>query len=218
MNISKTNIEWLKYIALMNERPHHFSSCDELKIIIDEKIVTEFESRTHKTIGVTYESPYRIMVVDLVYDGDNYFAYERIIPAVDTGAVVIIPVYNDKFILLNQFRHSMRAHQYAFPRGFAEHNLTADENCKKELLEELGCTVKNTKFLGTTIADSGLCGDKVNVYLCEINSYEEKQGYEGISSVLELSMEDFSKYIVENKINDGFSLSAFAMYVCQNHI
>lgn len=201
----------------MNERPNYFSSCNELEIITDERIVTEFETKTQRTIGVTYESPYRIMLVDLVFDGKNYFAYERIIPAVDTGAVVIIPIYNNKFILLDQFRHSMRAHQYAFPRGFAEPNLTADENCQKELYEELGCIVKNTKFLGTIIADSGLCGDKVNVYLCEIDSYEEKKGYEGISSVLELSREDFLKHIAESKINDGFSLSAFSMYISQNH-
>lgn len=213
MNHFKTNPEWLKYKKLMKERPHQFRFCNELEIITDEVLVTEFETNTGRTIGVLYESPYRILVVDLVYDGKTYFAYERLIPTVDTGAVVIVPIYQGRFVLLSQFRHALRDYQYAFPRGFAEEGFSAEENCEKELREELGCEAKKVEFLGNVVSDSGLRGDKANVYLCEIESYEEKQGYEGIDTVIELSMKELQSYIAEGKINDGFSLAAYAMYM-----
>ncbi|MBQ8804716.1 MAG: NUDIX hydrolase [Tyzzerella sp.] len=212
-NQNKTNIEWIKYKKLMAERPQHFISSKELEIITDEKLVTDYENRTGKTIGVNYESKYRIMVVDLAYDGKKYFAYERLLPAVDTGAVVIVPMYNGNFVLLEQFRHALRGHQYAFPRGFASEGYSAEENCRKELQEELGCETKEVVFLGTVVADSGLSGDKVSVYVCTIDSYEEYQGYEGICSTIELTPEEFTNYITKGKINDGYSLSAYAMYV-----
>lgn len=211
MSNLKTNPEWAKYKNLMKERPHQFRPCKEVDIITDEQLVAKYEEQTGRTIGVVYESPYRIMVVDLVWDGTSYFAYERLLPAVDKGAVVIVPILDGKFVLLNQFRHALRTHQYAFPRGFAEQGLTAEENCKKELQEELGCDAENIEFLGTLISDSGLSGDRVNVYRCEISSYEVKQGYEGIAAVLELSAEEFSKCIAEGRIDDGFSLAAYAM-------
>lgn len=212
MNI-KTNTEWIKYQKLIVERPHHFISCKELEIITDETKVTDYENTTGKTIGVTYESEYRIMVVDLVYDGKTYFAYERLLPAIDTGAVVIVPICKGNFVLLNQFRHALRDYQYAFPRGFASEGISAEANCRKELQEELGCETKNTIFLGTIVSDSGLSGDKVNVYLCEIDYYQERRGYEGIDTVMELSTSEFQKYIAEEKINDGYSLAAYAMYM-----
>lgn len=210
---SKANIEWIKYKKMMEERPQHFVVSNELQIIVDEKKVTDFENKTGITIGINYESAYRIMVVDLVFDGKNYFAYERILPAVDTGAVVIVPIYKGKFIILKQFRHALRDYQYAFPRGFASEGLSAEENCKKELREELGCETKEISFLGTMVADSGLSGDKVNVYLCNIDSYKECQGYEGIRQVVELSLSEYKEYVAKGKINDGYSLAAYAMYV-----
>ena len=55
-----------------------------------------------------YESTYHLLVKDLVSDGNSYFAYERIIKQNSYNAVVTIPIYQCKFVLLNQFRHSMR--------------------------------------------------------------------------------------------------------------
>lgn len=210
-NQTKTNTEWIKYKKIMTEHPQHFLHSNELKIITDEKIVTDFENNTGKIIGVNYESEYHIMVVDLVYDGEKYFPYERLLPAVDTGAVVIVPIYNGNFVLLEQFRHALRDYQYAFPRGFASKGLSAEENCRKELKEELGGEIKEIVPLGTVVSDSGLSGDKVNVYLCHIDSYEEHHGHEGICQTIELTASQFQDYVAEGKINDGYTLSAYAM-------
>lgn len=212
-NQNKTNIEWIKYKKIMTEHPQHFAHSKKLEIITDEKMVTDFENNTGKIIGVNYESEYHIMVVDLVYDGEKYFSYERLLPAVDAGAVVIVPICNGNFVLLEQFRHALRDYQYAFPRGFASTGLSAEDNCRKELKEELGCEAKEIVSLGTVVSDSGLSGDKVNVYLCTVDSYEEHYGHEGICRTIELTASRFQDYVSEGKINDGYTLSAYAMYL-----
>lgn len=83
------------------------------------------------------------MVADLVYTIDkdnnkNYFAYERIIPkAKNNSSVVIVPIYEDKIILLKQYRHALRDYQYSLPRGYGEDTVQVENNVKKELSEEI---------------------------------------------------------------------------------
>lgn len=116
--------EWRDYLDLAEERPELFKASSRLQIIMDYESVQQFERNTDKKIGVVYRSAYNLLVVDLVENmkGER-FAYERLIPAVKKGAIVSIPVYDDKFVLLKQYRHAMRAFQYAFPRGFGEEGL-----------------------------------------------------------------------------------------------
>lgn len=43
-------------------------------------------------IGMVYRSSWHVVLVDLVYNGSDYFAYERVV-FVSQGAVVIVPIY-----------------------------------------------------------------------------------------------------------------------------
>lgn len=207
---------WSRYLELIKQRPECFSDFGPLHIVTDKNIVNEFQLRTGKTIGVCYESKFNILIVDLVYETEgNYFAYERILPAVPKGASVCIPKYQNNFILLKQYRHSMRDYQLSFPRGFATPGLSGEENASKELAEELGATVNETVFLGYTVADSGLSGHKVGVYLCDISSYQTCYGHEGITDTVVVSELDFKKMISDNLISDGFTLAAYSFYCCK---
>ena len=48
------------------------------------------------------------MVVDVVRaKNGSLFAYERLMNRVMRGAVVIVPYYNGKYILLRQYRHAL---------------------------------------------------------------------------------------------------------------
>lgn len=140
------------------------------------------------------------------------FAYERLIPAVKKGAIVSIPVYDDKFVLLKQYRHAMRAFQYAFPRGFGEEGLSAEENLQKEIKEETGADVKKISHVGTVIADSGIGSNEVDVFACEITEPQLKLHYEGIEEIELLTEKELVKWIAEGRITDGFTLSGYAMY------
>ena len=68
------NDRWEKYIKLMKERPELFCSSKMIEIVTDEKVVRDYEQETGKKIGVLYDSPYNILVVDLICSekGTNY--------------------------------------------------------------------------------------------------------------------------------------------------
>lgn len=213
MNKSRLGAEWLRYKDLLIERPALFTDNGPIHIVTDETIVETFEKEHNRKIGVLYESPYNMLLVDLVYEEEgHYFAYERLVPAVATGAVVIMPIFKENVILLRQYRHALRDYQYAFPRGFGEKGLSVEENLRKELKEEIGATIADTHFLGTVTPDSGVQSGLVAVYACHIDSYNPNLRSEGICDILEISLGELRKMAHEGQITDGFTLAALGMY------
>jgi ADP-ribose pyrophosphatase len=209
----KLGMEWSRYLELREERPALFVDNGLIHIVMDETVVEEFQTKNHRKIGVVYESPYHILLVDLVYQKEGeYFAYERLVPKVERGAVVMIPRHKDRIILLNQYRHAIRDYQYAFPRGFGEPGLTAEENCRKELVEEIGAKLVCSDFLGQVCPDSGVQGNMVSVFECEISDYDDNLNSEGIKEILAVSIEQLVNMLKEGKITDSFTLAALSLY------
>lgn len=203
--------EWVDYCELMRVRQSAFAD-GVLKIITDIDEVVSFEETTGTKIGVIYRSAYTILVVDLVCDTlGRRFAYERILPAVDGGAVVCMTIHNGKYVLLRQFRHSLRGEQLSFPRGYGEVGISSEDNVRKEIAEELGAETKGIQFLGSVVPDSGLSGSSAAVYKCEIGDYKITSGYEGITDVVELGEDELDFFVRDGKITDGFTLSALAL-------
>lgn len=206
-------IEWERYRRLQEERPDLFIQSDVLRIVTDEDVIAGFQQESGRVIGVAYASPWRLMLVDLVEDGSGRrFAYERVVPAkVGGSAVVTVAVRNGYFLLVEQFCHPIRARQLGFVRGFGEPGLSAEENARKELAEELGAHVTGTNLLGTVVADSGLDGTEVAVTLCEVDSYEVRIGHEGIVGAREVAAAELWGMVAAGDVTDGFTLSALAL-------
>lgn len=214
------NVEWNRYVAYVSDDAEADCGTGELKLVTDHNRVLEFErSPEGREIGIMYESPYSTLVVDLVRDSHGReFAYERIIPRAD-GAVVIVPIYDGRFVLLEQFRHAIRERQICFPRGFGEDGLSAEENARKELCEEIGAEgISGLRKLGSLTPDSGISANVVDVYSCAIDGYDPTMRDEGIIRILELSPEQLRDMIAAGEITDGFTLSAFAMYKASSKI
>jgi len=208
-----------EYFALMKERPELFVQNENLMIETDIEKIKEYETCHNKKIGVVYKSPYNMFIVDLVRNLQGYcFTYERCVPAVKKGAIVSIPVYDGRFVLLKQFRHATRKFQYAFPRGFGEKGLSSEENLKKEIMEEIGSEVISSTFLGNTVSNSGLSSDSADVFYCEVTQPVLKKGYEEITNIELLSADEIKQWISQNKIDDGFTTSALCMYFCSDKI
>lgn len=204
--------EWEEYLALRNQRPELFEQSDDLEIIFDEQVVSRYQEQNNRTIGVLYRSPFNTLVVDLVRDAQGRtFAYERFIQTSTGMGIVGIPIYNGSFLLLRQYRHAMRGYQYAFPRGYGEDGLSAEEDAAKEFSEELGATLNSTTLLGYVIANSGISGDRVAVFSCDVKAYETQEGHEEITNTVLLTREELDSWIAEGRINDGFTLSALAL-------
>lgn len=206
--------EWKAYLQLKKERPQEFQENPYFPIVLEAEIVENYVQKSGERIGVVYASPYHLLVVDLIQNNDGrLYTYERLLPAVERGAVVALPRYKGKYVLLKQYRHSLHDYQYAFPRGFGEPGISSEENVKKELREEAGAVVKACSHLGVVVADSGVSGNPVDVYECELSYLEEQKGHEGIETLCFLSREEMEEWIRNGQIQDGFTLAAWALYL-----
>lgn len=202
-----------RYFKLVKARPELFVQQGALELILDEQKIRKFEKKGGRKIGVRYQSPYNMMVVDLVKDSSgDYFAYERIIQTTDAPSVVVFAIYNNKIAVAYQFRHSVRGPRYALPRGFGAKGKTAVENAEKEVFEEIGGVSRKSILLGEVEADTGLTATRVSVVCCDLESMDCELGIEGIAGVLLVTPDELADMIARGEITDGFTLSAWALY------
>jgi len=173
--------------------------------------------------GVVYESRFNRMIVDPIVstksnielDGQvDCYGYERILPGSGKPGVVALTRYKNKFVLLKQERHAIRGQQIGFPRGFAEvTDSTPAISAVREVQEELKAEVTKAPILiGKITPDSGLTGAAVSVYLVDVDEYTAQAGYEGILDIQEYTYEEMKELISRGGIDDGFTLSAMALY------
>ena len=143
------------------------------------------------------------------------FAYEHIISNADSEEQQAIKK-TCCILYVNKFANGIK-YIYFYSSdllGFGEEDLNSEENVIKEIYEELSARATNIKYLGSVIADSGLMGNKVSVYECEIDCYVQKEANEGIVDIIEVSYDELTEMVKQEEIDDGFTLSAIAMVLC----
>lgn len=208
-----------RYMRLAFSRPGLFSQSSSLPLVLDEAEMRRFSEEAGRKVGVVYESPWNLMVVDVVEDPltGRRFAYERVLPASSGIPVVVIPRIEGRYVLLRQFRHALRREQFAFPRGYGQDGISGEDNACKELFEELTARAISAVYQGEVCADSGLSGSGASVYLCEVDSYSPSKS-EGIASAIEFTEAEFQAAIAAGEIDDGFTLSAWALLQAKERV
>lgn len=164
-------------------------------------------------IGIILDDPYIVVVRDLVkFPGEYLGGYFRILNKADLqggNGVVIIPEYNGKILLLRQFRHPIRDWSYEFPRGFGEPNILAENQARVEIQEEVEGEISDLVDLGSYFSNTGLEGNKVNLFLAKLIKVGQPALAEGIKDILWVSVSELESMIANNQINDGFTISAY---------
>lgn len=206
---------WDSYLKLKRERPKLFTG-KELEIIFDEKIIKEFESETGREIGISYESPWRYVLVDLVRNREGkLFAFERVVPR-KTGGVAVLPIYDGKIVLVHEYRHPVQLWCWEIPRGFGETASSALSNAGKELFEETGINKAEFSYMGQLMSDSGLTSDRVDLFLADVKemscSIANQEETEVISEMRFFSLGEIKKLIKSGEICDSYTLSAIGMW------
>lgn len=208
----------------MKEHPELFSTPDgsgAIRIITDpEKIITlqaklkkEYTEAGKKPewidIGILGEDQWEYIVRDLVEHPDGRIGgYRRAISRTamqSAMGVVIMPVQGDKVLLLKHFRHEARDWLWEFPRGFGERGLTAEENAKKELFEEVGLAPKKLIEVGK---DPGTV-----FYYAELEDGEPRIPVdEAIQKIELVNLDEIENWMVSGQITDWFTIIAFLCY------
>ncbi|MBI5942981.1 MAG: NUDIX hydrolase [Chloroflexi bacterium] len=217
-----------KYLTLIKEHPEMFRNSGEvgeIKIITDERtIITEQEKlRKHLRengqpiewieIGVLSEDQWFYIVRDLVeFPNGHIGGYLRHInkSSVEGGyGVVMLCVRQDEILMIKKYRHEQRCWNWEFPRGFSEPGLSAEENARKEMREEIGVSPVELRLL--THVKDGKGG--VSLFYAELPPDQEIKVDIGESIVQYnwVTKAEIEHMIKLEQLSDYFSLWAYCL-------
>jgi len=164
-------------------------------------------------IGIVLDDPYIIMIRDLVeFPGGKRGGYIRLISRADLKGgegIVVLPLFQEKILMLRQFRHATRSWNLEAPRGFGTIGISSEENARKEIIEEIGGELLNLIDLGYYHANTGMESSKVRLYCGNLISIGEPDRQEGIDRIMPISLSEIEDMIRDGQITDGFTIAAY---------
>lgn len=126
--------------------------------------------------------------------------------------ICVLPIYNNKFCLMQSWRHQLKEYVYQAPSGFVEENESPDETAIRELREEtsLICNPTNLLTLGDFLPDAGLLEGSVTLFLAlDCHRSNSKCDEEiGTGKINSYTKEEFKKLINCSRNIGGSTLVA----------
>lgn len=160
--------------------------------------------------GVIYEDPYTIVVRDAVRrPGGSLGTYARTLPASGGAGAAVLPLLEGKIVLLRQFRHATRSEQLEIPRGFGEPGVTAADQARAELREEIQAEADSLIALGGIHPNTGAASGRTELFLAHIHDFGKPQAAEGIRRIEPQPPGMVAESIRDGGITDSFTIGAF---------
>ncbi len=229
--------DWNRYQALLAQKPQYIHNQEaSFRIIQDLKRVLAWQkeqlasgaSQDAIRIGILSQDPFFTVVRDLVELSPSAqilgevdhppqpFGYLRVFNTDEFHhgqGVAVLPLWRDKVIVVNHFRHATRKDHLEIPRGFGTPGLPAAENARKELLEEIQGQVEELIDLGPFHANTGLEVSCTQLFLARLSNVGEPEAAEGIKEIILLDPEQIKNDIGNGRITDGFTIAAYTRAV-----
>ena len=132
--------------------------------------------------------------------------------------VAVIPVKDENFIMVKQWRHGEKALSIEFPGGVIDKGEVPLEAAKRELLEETGATAKKMTCLGSMNPNPALFANHVHVFLAEDLEFSGKQNLDSDEYVnyMEISKSEVIKKMGSHEYCHALMASAAALYLARN--
>ncbi len=177
-------------------------------------------------VPIVFENKYLTLVNDPVrFPNGKDGHYLRALHPVEVQGrhgTVMVTRKGNQYVLLRLFRHPTRSWELEFPRGFAEPDLSAEENARKEVREELGVEVTAIEEIGVICPNTGLLATRAHVFLVELESLPqadgEEQAAEAIESFRWVNQTDLMKLIRSGEIRCAFTLGALMLVLCREFL
>jgi len=221
--------DFVKYLILMKEYPSLFANSGkegEFKIIHDPELIKIEQERIRKNlrekgdpetwidIGVLAEDQWFWVIRDMVEFPDGKIGgYIRFVNRKSTEKggfnVILMCIQGDKVLLIRRYRHEKRDFCWEFPRGFGEAELTAEENARKELLEETGLQALCLTSLANVVEEKG----GTSVFYVEIKQGQKLKlsREEGIVKYEWVPLAKLDELALQGELNDWFSFWAYTL-------
>ena len=129
--------------------------------------------------------------------------------------IMIVPITVDnKFVLVQQYRHGVDREILNFTAGFCERGENALKTAKRELHEETGYVAQRITKLGTFLSKPPIMKTKFTIYLAE--GCTKKTSIQGsdtdeIENIKLYSSKRVESLIKRSKLNDANSVLAYLL-------
>lgn len=216
-----------RYLSILQGHPSFLGDkTDPIKIILDESEIqtwhtqqmVEKENKEHNpewaNTGIVFDDPYIVILRDLVeFPGGFRNGYIRLYNRayLEGGAagVVTMPVKDGKVLLMHNFRHATRSWHWEIPRGFGEPGISAENQARAEIKEEIGVDATELIELGTLYNNTGLEGNPVSLFLVRIAADAVMNAEIGVDELRWVSVHELEAMISNAEITDGFTIAAY---------
>jgi ADP-ribose pyrophosphatase len=197
-----------------------------IKILSDETAIKQWQEKRSlhleqksqpiewADIGVVFNDPFVVVLRDLVeFPGGFRNGYIRLYNRayLEGGAagVVMLPEMEGKLLLMHQFRHATRSWHWEIPRGFGEAGVSAEDQARAEVKEEIGGEIAELTNLGLYFNNTGLEGNPIYLFLAKMTSISEPKLKFGVDKFIWVSVSELEDMIVDGEITDGFTIAAY---------
>lgn len=137
------------------------------------------------------------------------------------SGVVIIPIYDGKIGIIEQYRYAVDEKNWELPRGYIDNNESIEDAALRELREEKGAiSINNIEVLGKIYPNNGLFASSCMSVLIYVESLLETnmEETESISKIKFLRKDEIMNLISEGIIKDSFTLSSITLAISKNLI
>jgi ADP-ribose pyrophosphatase len=114
-----------------------------------------------------------------------------------------------KIVLLRHFRHATRSQHLEIPGGFGEPGVSAADQAREELREEIQAETDTLIELGDFYSNTGAESGCVELFLAKIRDLGRPQTSEGIAGVEIEPPRRVAEIIRDGGITDSFTIGAF---------
>lgn len=215
------------YLKLQMFFPELFDNQEgQLEIITDlDEIEAYMEKRRQELaaknfplhwadIGVLADDRFLLVIRDLVrFPNGTTGGYIRVLDRgqlVGGSCVAVLPVYQEKIIMLRQYHHGVRRWCQNIPRGFAHKGHAPDLRARGIIAQEIQGTVSKLTPIGIMHPDEGIMRSVAHLFVAEISEFqgECQDNKQPILTSL-MSVKEFERGITNKDISDSFTLSAY---------
>jgi 8-oxo-dGTP pyrophosphatase MutT (NUDIX family) len=129
---------------------------------------------------------------------------------------VIIPRDGDDFVLVEQYRYTVRTRCIEFPQGAWEDmpDANPEDLARGELQEETGLVAGRMQYFGKFQSAYGFCEQAFHVFLAtDLSQHETSPDPEEFDiSVRRVPVANFEEMILRGEIIDSHTLAAYLLY------
>jgi 8-oxo-dGTP pyrophosphatase MutT (NUDIX family) len=125
------------------------------------------------------------------------------------SGVVILPMRQQRVVLIHRFRHGPRKFVYEVPRGILPAGWSFEDAARAELAEEIGATAISLVALGDYHSNTGIAHETMKLFAARIDQVGAPCRHEAIERIEEMSIDEIEALIRDGSITDAATLAVY---------